>query len=275
MRVLYARTRYDYGSYTDWWELVRLAGLETCYVDEIDPLAADTIYIATPLTGELKSRELFERRTTIVWLNLERPDGEHAPDLNAVVADALRYVDDIWVSDRYYATLHPRFRFVPLGSHPGLALDQVGPLTQSYDYAHHSYVERRRNHIYGSLHGRGLRGAPNSWGLERAEHVRSSKFVLNVHQTKAPIGEPLRFAWAAAYARPMLSEFCADPFPLVPDVDFVQRYYKALTSTAQEMAQEVNEELGRNLFQRLCVEWQFPRGPNEALHALMAERGLL
>jgi len=32
--------------------------------------------------------------------------------------------------------------------------------------------------------------------------------------------------------------------------------------------------LGQNLFQRLCIEWQFPRGPREALEALCAERGL-
>lgn len=274
MRVIYARTRYEYGSYTDWWELVRLAGLETCYVDQIDPLAADTIYITTPLTGELKSRELFDRKTTIVWLNLERPDGEHSPDLVAVIDDTLRYVDDIWVSDRYYAEHDSRLRFVPLGSHPGLALPS-GPHKIIYDYAHHSYVERRRNHIYGSLTARGLKGAPNSWGLERAEHIRSSKFVLNVHQTPSPIGEPLRFAWAAAYARPMLSEWCIDPFPLVPDVDFVQGKYTDLPPMAQAMSWSVKEELGQNLFQRLCVEWQFPRGPNEALRALLTERGLL
>jgi hypothetical protein len=106
---------------------------------------------------------------------------------------------------------------------------------------------------------------------------------LNVHQTPALIGEPLRFAWAAAYGAALLSETLADPFPLKPHQDFIQADYgDPLIHAALELNDTMRREaavgeshgegvLGPSLFYRLCIEWKFPRGVNEALSEMQRE----
>lgn len=260
MDYCFVRTRHVYDSYQDFWEMVRLANLPTCYVDEID-INADCVYVTTPLTGELKSRTLpKDRRARIIWWNLERPDGEYAGNFTEVVTEALLHVDDIWVSDRYYQTWDPRLKFVVMGSHPDLRV-APGPATH-YDIAHYSYCNGRRNHTYGKLQELSLSLAPNGWGAERAAGLLHSKIFLNVHQTDALIGEPLRFAVAAAYSTNLVSESLADPYPLVPGTDFSMAEYDDLPWVVKHMA-DMSLMLagGRDsLYKRLCVEHRFPQG---------------
>lgn len=267
MNFLFARTRHTYDSYQDFWKMVELAGLPYCYVDQINP-NADTIYVTTPLTGELKSRQLHkERRCKIVWYNLERPDGEYAGNFNEVVTEALTHVDEIWVADRFYQTLDIRMKFVVMGSHPGLLVPACE--SPSYDIAHYSYMNGRRNQIYGQLYQRQLNLAPNAWGGERAAGLLRSKLFLNVHQTDALIGEPLRFAVGAAYSTLFVSEHCTDPFPLIPGVDFLSVAYQDIPEFCQQAARghvPCNVDQMRNsFFNRLCVEHRFPNGALQAL----------
>lgn len=267
MAVVFARTRHVYGSYTDFWSLVELAGFRTCYVDEID-IDANLTYVTTPMTGELKSRNLpKDRRAKIIWWNLERPDGEFAQRFSAVIDEVLSHVDEIWVSDRYYQSMDQRQKFVILGSHPGLLVEPWTPGNR-WDVAHLSYMNGRRNHVYGRLQERGLTLAPNAWGNERTNVLFNSSVLLNVHQTDALIGEPLRFAVAAAHAVPLLSETILDAYPLAPGVDFLPAHYEDLVDLCGQAARgriEILTQLGANLYERLCVEHPFGREVRKAL----------
>lgn len=273
MRVCFARTRYEYESYRDFWALVRLGGFPTCYVDEIR-LDEEMLYVVCPVNGEFRPHIQNEqgrvpghaRRAIVVWWNLERPDsgdGRLSHLLGTMVCNTLDeildYADAVWVSDRYLWQLaagNPRHLFVPLGSHPSLA-DTSERLPIAFDVCHLSYPSGRRARLYAQLQG--LRVAPNAWGQARDEILRSSLLMLNVHQTEAPIGSPLRFALAAAYRLPLISEQLADPYPLVPGEHLFDAQYPQLARQLRATVEMSNatEGIGDALHTLLCEEWPF------------------
>ena len=271
MKVVFAKTRYAYDSYRDFWKLVELSGFDTCFVDEID-LPLDIVYITTPVNGELRPHMDHRRsilkgpqRAKIIWWNLERPDSDGQPPITDVITDILRYVDAVWVSDRHYASLDKRMHHVVLGSHAGLCRDHE-PYPAQYDYTHQSYVWGRREAIFFPLRMSGLREGPNGWFEERDCTLRSSRLIVNVHQTKALIGEPLRFAVTSAYRMAMVSETLADNYPFVPSHDHIQASFENLVETVRSsLGRNDLAEMGRNLFHRLCVEWTFSRGVREGI----------
>jgi len=251
--VVFARTRHTYDSYTDFWRLVELAGYELVYVDEID-FQRHAAYIFTPWNGEvdpkLKSQGEF-RRCTLIWWFLERLDG--TPMLEDGTFERARsLVDEVWVSDRWTASRHPAFKYVCIASDPKLGND---PLPSIYDFTHQSYVWGRREPIINQLIREGLREGPNAWGAERDAVLRQSRVMLNVQQYELPVYAPLRFALAAAYAMPIVSETMQDPYPLVDGlVDIVP--YTGLVETTVRVAATPGDR-GARLFQALCVDRTF------------------
>lgn len=271
MTPIFVRTRHKYESYTDFWKLVELSGFETCYVDQID-LARPKIFVVTPLNGEVRPHLTNCRRIhqgiqscRIIWWNLERPDSDRRSlslqayrDSNSEV---LNYVSTIWVSDRYLASLDPRTVHVVLGSH--LALAEGSRQSPRYDLAHMSYVNWRRALILDRL--KDFRIAPNSGGRERDTTLASTPVMLNIHQTSAPICEPLRFALSAPYGMALVSEECLDPYPLIPGVDVVMAKHNELASLIRSISPSRHSELGMHLQYRLTQEWTFRRGVEEGL----------
>lgn len=275
MRLLFARTRHAYDSYRDFWRLVELSGFETCHVDEID-LAQQALYIVTPVNGEhrphLASQRDRPRRARVAWWNLERPDAEGSLPLAEVLDEARGFADDVWVSDRYYAAMDPRLRHVVLGSDARLAPDPT-PRPVAYDYTHQSYAVGRREAVYGPLRAAGLREGPSGWFEARDAVLRSSRLMLNVHQTPAPLGEPLRFAVAAAYGLPLVSETLADPYPLVRGTDFLEASPGDLVAAVRgALATPGLPRHGAALRARLCDEWTFRRGVEDAARATLEAR---
>lgn len=201
---IFARTRHEYASYGDFWRLVTAAGFPTCYVDEIN-LADDTkTYIFTPINGEVMPRlpAWRTRRCKIVWWNLERPEDETLPSS----LDAVRgSVDAIWVSDRVYAGLHRDLNYARLAGHVNLG---ARTSDRRYDVCHLAYVNGRRGPIVNSLLQAGLRIAPEAYGREAQDRsLACSHVVLNTHQYDGMyILAPIRFAVAASYAIPIVSE---------------------------------------------------------------------
>jgi len=278
---IFARTRYTYDSYSDFWRLVELSGFPTCFVDEID-LQSENTYIVCPVNGELRPhvthrRTLGPQKAKIIWWNLERPDC--TPPVNwepyggvayyGVISEILNYVDEVWVSDRHYASLDKRMKFVPLGSHPGLGGEPSDPLTMrtaQWDVALMAAPVPRRDGVIYELKKAGLSVAPNAWGTERERILRSTKIMLNVHQHEnpLPIGEPLRFALAAAYKMALVSEYVKDPSPLTP---FEILSTRNLLGACQDVLryEGVHEHMGENLHRALCVEHNFRRCVEEAL----------
>lgn len=259
--IYFARTRHEYPSYSDFWRLVELSGFEIVYVDEID-VSKTAVYIFTPMNGEVfalldRIRDQ-PRRAQLIWWFLERLDS--TPMLEDGSFERLRtQVDAVWVSDRWEASQHSAFKYVCLASHQGLGSDPHSP---QYDYTHQSYVHGRRESIFNELRRRTLREGPNAWGIERDRVLRSSKLMLHVHQYPLALYTPLRFAVAAAYALPLVSENLFDAFPLEGIVE--QAEYDQLVSRVIAVGNDPADR-GNRLFQALCIDRTFRGEVEQAL----------
>jgi hypothetical protein len=285
--IIFARTRWQYDSYQDFWRLVELSGFPIVYLDEID-LASDNVYIFTPHTGEFNQAtglpadppapgkswhtascprpEWRERKCKVVWWMLERPDGGpiSLADNVSMLMDN-RLVDAAWVSDRWVSTLHPKLTHAVLGGHPGLRY-ATEPQSIVYDYAHLSYAWGRRENLYHVMRARGLREAPNGWGAIRSQILSQTRIVVSAHQYPARTIAPLRLAVAAAHHLPALSEVVNDPFPHTA-LDLAQATYPAFAEDAQRLLSDPGwlTGLADSLHHRLCVEWTFRRGVEDAV----------
>lgn len=196
-----------------------MSGFPTCYVDEVD-VTKDTIYIVSPMNGEWRPhidrcKQSKKNATLLLW-NLERPGGsgtlgKYRLDNQDLIDNG--YVDGVIVSDRALAE-RCRFKYVPLGSHPDLGTPGTDKV---YDLICLMCWSLRRSFLFDydrlAPNVNGMSMAPNGWGQERHERLQQSRFMLNVHQDAFPFIEPLRFALAAAYGLPIISEISTDPFP--------------------------------------------------------------
>jgi hypothetical protein len=207
----------QYDSYVDYYKLVELAGFQTCHVYDVDFTREDTVYIISPHTGEWRPhwenwRQKPHRAITILW-NLERPGNTkglfpYIEGTKQILNDS--WFDYIWLSDRWLTeqVYDSRCLYVPLGSHVGLGTLEKLPI--QYDVCHFSCNVPRRRNLLRLITGK---VAGEAMGEERDKILRSSRFMLNIHQDDWPIIEPLRFALAAAYGLPILSEQCSDCYP--------------------------------------------------------------
>ena len=282
MDIFFAHPRYVYDSYVDYRKLAQLSGFPTCAVDEID-LGREALYIVSPVNGELRPhiqhrRSVLKgpRRAKVVWANLERPDsgpGGLSQLTGSMVCNTtdeiLQWVDAIWVFDRYYASLDPRMIFVPMGSDARLALSP-NPMPKKWDWCHLSYANDRRMAVYSQLIRAGLRQAPNGWEWERDATLKSSRTMVYVHQTPAPIGAPLRWALAAAYKMPLLCENLADPAPLEPGKDLIMCHYDHLAQNVPAwIVSEAVNKMGESLHRKLCVDWTFRKAVEFGVRAVL------
>lgn len=278
MEVIFAKTRYDYTSYSDYWKLVELSNFKTCFVDDIH-IDLPCIYITAPINGEFRPHISGERnrvpperrKAKVIWHNLERPDSGNwkletiGNGASNEVDEITKYVDYVWSSDRWFASLDPRMVYVTLGSHPGLCPAPVSGLFE-YHIAHLSYVVARRSFIYGAV-AKNFSVAPCGWDDERHRILDHSLVMLNVHQTPFPIIEPLRFALAAAYSMPMITEEVNDPYPLERDVHLISAPYSDLPEVVKARLTETGRlrQIGKNLHQKLCQEITFRNGVEDAI----------
>lgn len=211
--IIFAQTRVQYDSYTDYRRLVELSGFPTVFIDEID-LQSDNLYIVSPMNGEFDAHINWSipRRCRIFHWNLERPgDGTVATYKAESTRRVREYkLDEIIVSDKTLAKI-TGFRYVPLGSH--IDLGTPGLDDKKYDYIHLMCYSPHRGHFFRYPQVRteinGCRIADSThglWGEERHIALQQSKMLLNVHQDKHVFIEPLRFALAAAYGLPIITE---------------------------------------------------------------------
>lgn len=274
--VIFAKPSHKYDSYRDLYRLVELAGFPICSVKEMD-LDRDVTYVTSPVDGETRAHcgsSKGTRKAKVIFWCLERPDsGNYPPDgIGAAnrVDEILKFVDHVWVSDKHYASLDPRLIYVTLGSDARLAEGPSLPI-KVYDIAALTYNNERRSKIYGPLGKRWKMAPESAWGETRAKVLHSSRCMLYVHQTPMPIGAPLRFALAAAYKLPLISEEMTNTCPLLGEFDF-------LTCRYEEMVEKIEvwltkgwlSELGKNLHQTLCVSFPFRGCVEEGLRRTIA-----
>lgn len=259
--IVFAHPHTKYDSYTDYRRLAEINQFEICTVDDIN-VNRNALYIVCPHNGEvdaaLQARPKQGRKCKVALWFLERPAGAF-DKFKARTQELIdTQFDYILFSDMamYGLVAHiDGTRFIPGGSH--VALGTPGS-TKEHDFCHMSYVWGRRGIIDELQHV--LKMGKNGWRDERHETLMRSKFMLNVHQDSDPYHEPLRFALCAAYALPMVSEFCANPFPYVAGVDFIQADYKDLKAKTIEVSHgDYNgyRDYGRRMFDKATGIFSF------------------
>jgi hypothetical protein len=203
--IIFAQTRHSYrnpetgyGSYYDFWRLVDLSGFSTCYVDEVDPTDASKVYIYAPQNGEVHNGNWFidwkDAKARIIHWNLEQNAYPRVPG-----------VSEVWASDKAFADAIGA-RYVLMGSHPGLMDYPPIERIHEYDVIMLSYMTARREQIAVWLREQGLTLAPNGWYEERHTRLMQSRAMLHIHQNNHRYIAPQRWALAAAYTLPLISE---------------------------------------------------------------------
>lgn len=251
MSVIFATPDYRYDSYSDMERIIQLSGFEMCKINQIDP-ASDHTYIITCANGEVYDGWP-DCRARIIHYNLEW--GEYK----------IPGVKETWSGDASYAQ-QIGAKYVPLGSHPDLPTSTLDPVPQIYDVAMLTYYTNRRTQMAVWLHEQGVRIAPNGWGMERHNALLQSRAMLHVHQHDGVATvAPQRFALAAAYKMPLISEAVADKgvfhqsSVLWCDYGHLATFCRIWKDDAQA------RDRGEALHYLLCVEHSFRKEVEAAL----------
>lgn len=246
MSAYFVRPHYEYDSYSDLMKLIELSGYPLIFYEEIDP-DSDNLYILTVLNGEINENGWGDKpRATIILLDLEWRLKESDYAWSESDLTLPKGVSRVWAADKWYAE-RIGAQYVPIGSHVGLVGTAV--TEDRFDLAPLSYRTNRRNAAFGQMQDMGLTLAPNSWGEERDAVIKASSAIVHVHQhDRIPTVAPLRYALAAAYHKPLISEAVHDrgifekavlysDFAALPDYTalMVRRYSDLLQRKADEL----------------------------------------
>lgn len=266
--VIFCKTRFQggwnestqkfeggYASYNDFWNLVKWAGYETIYVDQLDP-QSDNTYIVTPLNDEWINGWQNPKAQIIHWelewrwderANWKEPPG----------------VSRVWHIDAYFAAKFG-FDYVPIGSDEKLnELGSQYPSKKRYDVALLSYQTPRRQKVTAQLENEGLRLAPISgvWGRMRSDVLLSSECMVHVHQVEnAPGIASLRWALAAAHSLPMITESVEDSgifgysYMRQADYDFLAKFTYYIVQDKRRLV-----DYGLALHNLLCRDQTFKK----------------
>ena len=249
-QVMFCKTRYFYQPYVDFWNLVALSGYPTIYVDELDP-QSDNTYIVTPLNGEWKAGWQDPKARIIHW------DLEWRAERQEILG-----IEETWASDTWYANKN-HCRYVMLGSHPGMNAQPNEMANKAYDVAMLASMNFRRGHMVDLLQEEGVRVGCEAWSDERHKMLISSKAYVYVCQHEEyPAIAPQRWALAAAYHLPIISENVADPGPfryfgLWADYQYIPYLVRARLNDCGDY--------GWLLYNFLCVHHPFKRCVEEAV----------
>lgn len=255
---IFAYPRHNYESYRDFKRIVELSGYETCFVDEIDAYDLSKCYIITPLNGEWEAGWP-DAKARLIHYDLE---WRHSADYPMIPG-----VYETWAADPWYA-MHIGARFVLLGSHPGLNLNPADRDDHfDYDVAFLAYMGPwRRQIVEGMFVNRRFALAPNGWGEERHRILSKTRLMVQIHQwDEFACIAPQRFAIAAAYKLPLLSEAVNCEIKEIADgVKYAE--YGHLSESAHDLLDSGGVwYLGEKLYQALCVEHTFRREVEAAL----------
>jgi hypothetical protein len=251
--VIFVRPHYEYDSYKDLLRLIELSGYPLVFYEEIDT-ASDNCYILTVLNGEINENGWGDNpRCEIIALDLEWRLKES--DFAWTESDLTlpKGVSRVWASDKWYAE-RINAQYVPLGSHPVLVGD-APPDPIVYDVAPLAYRTGRRNEAFGKMSERGLTIAPNAWDPERDAYLKSCKSIVHVHQhERVATVAPLRFAIAAAWHKPLISEQVNDrgifdECVLYADFSVIADYTALMTQRYANVLQDKADELHDTLCQ--------------------------
>lgn len=256
-QVYFVRPHYHYDPYVDLHHLIELSGYPLIFYEEIDR-DSDNCYILTMLNGEINENGWGDNpRATIILYDIEwrLKESDYAwPDSDLVLPKG---VSRVWTGDKWYAE-RIGGEYVPMGSHVGLAAARPSE-TPMHDIAPLAYRSGRRNEAFGQMEHRGLTIAPNAWHEERNALLHGASAVVHVHQhAKIHTITPLRYAIAAAWHKPLISESVYDPgifdsAVLYADYAHLADYTALMVRRYQSLLQAKADEL----HDLLCVSNSF------------------
>lgn len=251
MPIIFVQTRHYYGSMVDYFRLVELAGYPVVYDDEMQLDNPEHCYILTwfsaqsPFPPDTKAR-------LICW-NLEWGD---VPILPGV---------EYWSPDKWYAEQHD-WKYVPVGSDVRLKDGFYPPVNDDaklYDITLMMYRDvLRRASLIKRIRDRSVTIAPDGWGEMRHANLMHSRIQVHIHQHEtANVVSPLRFAVAAAYRLPIITERLNDAG--IFNRLLIQSTYDGLPDCITEYLTPVRRaalhEFGCALHERLCIDMPFKK----------------
>lgn len=259
MSVIFVRTRHNYVSMQDYYRLAELAGYPIVYDDEMQLDNPAHCYILSwfstqsPFPDDVKAR-------LICW-NLEWAD---VPILPGV---------EYWSPDKAYAEQHD-WRYVPVGSDArlfdgvryasgGVDIHIPGMDFKIYDVTLQMYRDvLRRASLIKRIRDGGITIAPDGWNEQRHHALLHSRVQVHIHQhDNQHVVSPLRFAVAAAYRLPIITErlHSAGAF----DGLVIQSSYDGLPECLNEYLSPARRialhEYGAALHEKLCHELTFQK----------------
>lgn len=268
--VYFVKTRtmlipHYYDAYDDYFALAELSGYETIYIDALDP-QSDNVYIITPRNGEW-NHGWQNPRARIIHHDLEWRLENKGYAWEKAEYDEIPGVSEVWASDKWYASIVGA-RYVPLGSH-ALLVGKETPDSAHYDTAVMACQSQDggRQHIFDSLLTGGLTIAPNAWNPARDSILKSTAVMLHTHQWRdVKTIAPLRYAIAAAYAMPLISEPVEDRdifdnIVLYCEAGLLPEYTRNLIRRHEPLL----TEHGQALHELLCYEYSFRKNVEAAL----------
>lgn len=254
--VIFCRPRWEYGSYSDIWQLVKLSGYPLIFIDEMD-VHSDNCYIfTTPATDWWHGWPNAHAR--IIYLNIEWYLDADYSNIPCV---------ETWTTDKWYADLK-NLRYVPMGSHRDLNPHPLDTVDKVYDVCTLWAGSYNRYHAEDLIQRVGLTRAPNGWGEDRHRILAQSRMMVAVHQNpQAQTVAPQRWALAAAYKLPVISETLADA-GILGDVT-IQTDLESIGEVAASWKRMENigklKAKGECLHKLLCEEYTFRKGIESAL----------
>lgn len=250
MDTVFARTRYEYSSYADFWRVVELSGFTIVYVDEIDVHDKNKTYIVTPLNGEWNNGWA-NASARIILYDLEWRNA----------APVIPGISEIWAADQWYCQSR-KMKYVMLGSHSDLCPVDIKIFTKEYDVVMFAYMVWRRDQMRKRIEGEGLHFAPPE--IDRMG-LAQSRLMVHIHQHEGlRTVAPTRWMACAAYHLPMLSEKVEDPglfahTCLWADYNFIPGFAKLVLSDkwARDLrgyADILHDQLCERYTFRKCIE---------------------
>jgi hypothetical protein len=255
--IVFAKTRYHYDSYGDFFRLAELSGFPVIYLDEIDPTDASKTYIFSPINGEIQRDGVMigwpDAKARIIHWLLEQGCYDPVPG-----------VAETWCSDPTLAR-ECGAQYVLMGSHPRLSPWSI-PDQRSYnfDFIALSYWTHRRTKVRDKMLIRGFTFAPNGWHEQRHHALIQSQHMLHLHQNDGkPYYAPQRWCIAAAYHMPLISETLGDRGAF-PEETFTEVEYMEL-QFGFERDHLNGKDTGEALYRFLCIDNPFRKCVERAL----------
>lgn len=264
MEVLFARTRFVYPPYNDFFRMAELSGYATCYLDEVDWQKSQVV-ISSPHNGEHLGVPKERKARSILW-NIERPTP--GTDYFPNGRDIPYGIDEVWVSDAEIARITGA-RFVFLGGHRSFA----GGIKSEkhWDVISLMAMFGRRTGLPVQLSEFSWADVSGgTWGEDRHQRLMGSRLMISAHQDDYPYIEPPRYMLAGCYALPLIAEEAALYRIWKPHEHFIPTKMDDFPCLVRSLLKDEvrRARLGASIWRLVCVEHPFKQEVDEAVRSI-------